>query len=72
VNLVLLGINHKTAPVQLRECLAPAAEDLPAMLHQVMALAGVREAMILSTCNRVEVLAAAEDGQAAADRKSVV
>ncbi|MFZ5587105.1 MAG: glutamyl-tRNA reductase [Thermodesulfobacteriota bacterium] len=66
MNLVLLGINHKTAPVQLRECLAPAAEDLPAMLHQVMALTGVREAMILSTCNRVEVLAAAEDGQAAA------
>ncbi|MFH1060224.1 MAG: glutamyl-tRNA reductase [Pseudomonadota bacterium] len=67
MNLVLLGINHKTAPVGLRECLAPAAEDLPARLHQVLGLDGVREAMILATCNRVEVLAVADQGPAVAE-----
>jgi glutamyl-tRNA reductase len=60
VNLLLIGLNHKTAPVEVRECLAPPPEELPAALRRIMALEGVREAMLVSTCNRVEVLAACE------------
>ncbi len=55
-NLVLLGINHKSAPVEVRERLAisPArlADATRTLLHQP----GVREGMILSTCNRVELV----------------
>jgi glutamyl-tRNA reductase len=54
--LVLLGINHNTAPIEVRERLAiPAsrlAEATLSLLHQP----GIREGLILSTCNRVELL----------------
>jgi len=65
VNLILLGLNHRTAPVEVRECLAPAAEALPGLLRQALLLPGVREAFFVSTCNRVEVLAAAEEAKEA-------
>jgi len=61
VKLILVGLNHKTAPVEVRECLARPEEQLPSELAGVLSLAGVREALLLSTCNRVELLAAAED-----------
>ena len=55
-SLVLLGVNHNTAPLEVRERLAiPSArlaEATSALVHQP----GVREAMIVSTCNRVELL----------------
>jgi glutamyl-tRNA reductase len=60
MRLVLLGVNHRTAPVQLREKLAYRPEEIPAALEQMRAQ-GVREALILSTCNRVEWTAALED-----------
>ena len=62
MNLVLIGLNHKTAPVALRECLAPPPGTLEELHQQALALPGVREALILSTCNRVEVLAVADQG----------
>lgn len=65
MNLILLGLNHKTAPVEVRECLAPVAEDLPGLLRKALELPGVREAFFISTCNRVEVLVAAEEVQQA-------
>ena len=65
MNLVLVGLNHKTAPVEVRECLAPEQDQVPEMLRQGLGLPGVREMLMLSTCNRVEVLAAARDGQEA-------
>ncbi len=55
MKLVLAGINHHTAPVDLRERLAFRIEDLPAALSSVQQQ-GAKEAMILSTCNRVELL----------------
>ncbi len=61
MNLVLVGLNHKTAPVEVRECLAPAPEDLEGRLLDLMGLEGVREALMVATCNRVEVLAAVDD-----------
>lgn len=58
--LVLIGINHKTAPIELRERVAISREDLPEATRALAALPGVSECMIVSTCNRVEMLAAVE------------
>jgi glutamyl-tRNA reductase len=60
MKLALAGINHRTAPVQVREKLAFRTEDVPAALVYVQAR-GAKEALILSTCNRVEVTAALAD-----------
>ncbi len=57
MKLALAGINHRTAPVEVREKLAFRSEDIPAALLDMQAR-GAREALILSTCNRVEVTAA--------------
>ena len=51
----ILGINHKTAPVALREKVAFGEERLLAALRTLRQQAGVVEAVILSTCNRTEV-----------------
>ncbi len=56
MKLALTGINHRTAPVELRERLALRSEDVPSALMELHAR-GASEAMILSTCNRVEVAA---------------
>ena len=65
MRLALAGINHRTAPVELREKLAFRADEIPAALLRLQAH-GAKEALILSTCNRVEVTAALEDGDAVA------
>ena len=53
--IVVVGVNHDTAPVAVREALAFASDALPAALARVREDAGLAEAVILSTCNRVEV-----------------
>lgn len=55
--LVVVGLNHKTAPIGLLERLAIAEEDLPKALHQLGTYEHVLEGAILSTCNRVEAYA---------------
>ncbi|HUF61484.1 MAG TPA: glutamyl-tRNA reductase [Verrucomicrobiales bacterium] len=62
-----LGISHRTAPVELRERLAVPDRQLSEVLDSVRDLAGVDEAVVLSTCNRVEIYAAAQQGESAAD-----
>src|SRR5271170_7232158 len=62
-NLLLFGVNHKTAPVELREQIAIPAERLSEATRSLAQTPGVREAMILSTCNRVE-LVVCPDGDA--------
>lgn len=57
MTLALIGVNHKTAPIALRERVAISREDLPEALRALAALPGVAECMIVSTCNRVELLA---------------
>lgn len=66
MNLVLVGLNHKTAPVELREQFALAGDALGAAL---VCLHGetLAEVAILSTCNRLEVYAAAECAETAFD-----
>jgi glutamyl-tRNA reductase len=62
VELWLVGLNHETAPVELRERLA-IPEDLVAEQGRKLVESGlVREATVLATCNRVEVVAVADRG----------
>jgi glutamyl-tRNA reductase len=60
--IVIVGLSHRTAPLPLRERLAVGREHVPAMLQRVCAEAGLAEAMLLSTCNRVEVYGRVQDG----------
>src|SRR5690606_19836960 len=53
--LVLLGINHNTANVALREQVAFPPEKMADAMRRVTALEHVREAVIVSTCNRTEL-----------------
>ena len=55
-NLLLFGVNHKTAPIELREQIAIPTERLAEATRSLASMPGVREAMIVSTCNRVEFL----------------
>ena len=58
MSIVLVGLNHKTAPVEVRERLAFTDEDCATGLHALVDGESVREGLIMSTCNRVEVLTA--------------
>ncbi len=64
--IVVVGLSHRTAPVQVRERLAAGADALPAVLARLEARGELAEAMFLSTCNRVEVVALAR-GEAGVD-----
>ena len=64
MNIVCFGLSHQTAEVDVRERFAFADKELPAALRRMRALDGVREALILSTCNRVEHYAVIDDGAA--------
>lgn len=63
MNIVALGVNHKTAPVEVRECLAFAEGSIPQALQQLQHDVGLRESMILSTCNRVEIYGTCENAE---------
>jgi glutamyl-tRNA reductase len=58
MRFLVTGLNHTTAPVELRERLAIGGDALPETTRALLAEPGVKEAMILSTCNRVELLVA--------------
>jgi len=64
MNFHLIGVNHKSAPVDVRERLAIPERRLPEALGKLVSLPGVSEGMILSTCNRVEILARTVNGSA--------
>ena len=61
MKLLITGVSHKTAPVEVRERLAFREESLPAALADLKAREGVSEAVILSTCNRVEITVTTDD-----------
>jgi glutamyl-tRNA reductase len=61
MKLLITGVSHKTAPVEVREKLAFSETALPEALADLKAREGISEAVILSTCNRVEVFVTAED-----------
>lgn len=59
--LLALGINHKTAPVEIREKVSFAPERMPEALRTLAACPHVTEAAILSTCNRTELYCGVDD-----------
>ena len=59
-----IGLNHKTAPIELRERLAVAEDDIAAVLQQCIRHPAIREAALLSTCNRVEMTIVTHDPDA--------
>lgn len=61
MKLLLTGVSHKTAPVEIRERMAFSEPVLAAALQDLKAHEGVAEAMILSTCNRVEITVTSDD-----------
>jgi glutamyl-tRNA reductase len=70
LNLTLIGVNHKTAPIEVRERIAISRADLPETTRALADLPGVAECMIVSTCNRVEILAALE-GEGAGEKADI-
>jgi glutamyl-tRNA reductase len=62
MKLLLTGLNHRTAPVEVRERIAFEEAALPEALAKLRQRPGVHEGLILSTCNRVEVSVTADDG----------
>jgi glutamyl-tRNA reductase len=69
MKLLITGVSHKTAPVEVRECLAFREETLAAALADLKSRDGVAEAVILSTCNRVEITLTTDDS---VDPQSIV
>ena len=53
--LLVIGLNHTTAPVSIRERLTFGPDIIVAALRSLTEIAGIHEAVILSTCNRTEV-----------------
>lgn len=64
---VCVGLSHKQAPIAVREQLAVATEEIPTRLRQLSAIEGVREVVLLSTCNRIELFASVESAGAGSD-----
>jgi glutamyl-tRNA reductase len=65
MKIINIGMNHETAPVELRECLAAEPENTVKALSSMRDLACIGEGLFLSTCNRVETLFTSEaDGEA--------
>src|SRR5690242_20602437 len=58
VNLLVVGLSHHTAPVELLERLAVTRDETPELLSRLISQPYVNEVAVLSTCNRVEVYAA--------------
>jgi len=56
MKIQVVGVNHHSAPLELRERLAISERQLPAALTQLRRQPGVAGGIILSTCNRVEVI----------------
>ncbi len=62
MKFLLTGLNHRTAPVEVRERIAFDERALPDALEKLKKRPGVQEGVILSTCNRVEVSVTADEG----------
>jgi len=64
MQVIVVGLSHKTAPVEVREKLAVPESRLDEALARLRTYAGIREGFLLSTCNRVEVYAVVEQAEA--------
>jgi len=66
MKILTIGVSHRTAPVELRERVAFSEKETPETLSGIIALENVREAALISTCNRVEVYAVSKRPERAA------
>ncbi len=65
MHIVIVGLSHKTAPVEIREKLAFAPTAMERPLRQMLELSTITEGLIISTCNRVELCAVTKEPDAA-------
>ena len=61
MNIVVVGLSHKTATVEIREKVAFAPTHMDKPLRELVALEDITEGIIVSTCNRVEIYATTRD-----------
>ena len=64
MSLVVVGINHRTAPVEVRERVVFEPARVPDALRELAAVPPIQEAVIVSTCNRTELYCVTENGEA--------
>lgn len=64
---VLVGLSHKTAPIEIREQVVFAEDTVPEALSQLKQEFGLNDALILSTCNRTEIIANSGQGRRAVE-----
>src|SRR5881394_4672478 len=64
MQLLLVGISHRTAPVELRERVDFQARGMPDALRALAARGSAREAVVVSTCNRAELYVACDEATA--------
>ncbi|MBV5275636.1 MAG: glutamyl-tRNA reductase [Lamprocystis purpurea] len=62
MKLLIVGLNHKTAPIEVRERLAFGPDIIAGALRDLRGREGVHEAVVVSTCNRTELYCAVDDG----------
>ena len=67
MSVVVIGVNHRTSPLRVLERVAVGADAMPKALHALSSKDNIREAVVLSTCNRTEVYAVTEKFHAAYD-----
>ncbi len=67
MDIVCLGLNHQTAPVQIRELFAVSESKLGEEAARICEVEGIEESVVLATCNRTEYYAAVEDCGMASD-----
>ena len=60
MSVVVIGLNHRSTPLDLLERMTIADVALPKALHDLVSRGDISEAVVLSTCNRTEVYAVAE------------
>jgi glutamyl-tRNA reductase len=67
LSFAVVGVNHKTAPIAIRERIAISRADLAETTRALAAVPGIAECMIVSTCNRVEIVAAIQPAEIQTD-----
>jgi glutamyl-tRNA reductase len=68
MSILVVGLSHKSAPIEVREKLNFPEHTLSDALRKLMSYEGIRESMIVSTCNRVEIYASVSDSATGIDR----
>jgi glutamyl-tRNA reductase len=71
MSLLVIGLNHVTASIEVRERVAFTPEQIPEALHDAREGGGLREALILSTCNRTELVAAVAAADSDTEERAV-